>query len=58
MKNYIQDYYPEKMSYDVLRAAVNAAWLEIGQVKFKELIESMRHRCMAVMDANGMHTEF
>ena len=45
MKNYLQDYYPENMSYDQLRAAVKDAWEKVGSFEFEALINSMRERC-------------
>ena len=38
MKNYLQDHYPETMSYDRLREAVKDAWEKVGQHEFEELI--------------------
>jgi ketohexokinase/beta-glucosidase len=58
MKNYLQDNYPEKMSYDNLRAAVKDAWEKVGEFEFRELIEQMRDRCQAVIDANGRFTKY
>jgi len=37
MKNYLQDNFPEHMSYDRLRSAVKEAWEVIGQFEFREL---------------------
>jgi transposase len=58
MKDYIQDKFPEKLSYDQLRNAVREAWDTITVRQLGELIDSMRERCQAVIDANGMHTKF
>jgi hypothetical protein len=58
MKNYLQDHFPENMSYDRLRIAVKEAWENVGQFEFKELIESMPARCQAVIDANGLFTKY
>jgi len=58
MKDYIELYYPEKMSYDALRAAVIEAWHQIGEDLLKDLIKSMPERCAAVIAANGMHIPF
>jgi len=41
MKNYLQDNFPENMSYDRLRDAVKEAWDNIGQHEFRELIGTM-----------------
>ena len=58
MKDYIELHYPEKMSYDTLRAAVIEAWDQIGEDLLRELIQSMPTRCAAVIAANGMHIPF
>jgi transposase len=58
MKNYLQDEYPENMTYNALRLAVNDAWNRIGSDTFNELIESMHDRCQAVIDAEGRHTKY
>ncbi len=58
MKDYLQAHFPEKMSYDRLRAAVQEAWESIPIEKFNELIDSMGARCQAVIDAEGGHTKF
>ena len=58
MKDYIQEHFGEKMSYDALRAAVREAWEAVPQSYLTELIGSMRERCQAVIKANGMHTKY
>jgi len=58
MKNYIQDKYPEVMSYEALRVAVNDAWEQIGVIELEELIMSMPERCQAVIDAEGRFTKY
>lgn len=58
MKNYIQDNYPENLSYDKLRAAVKDAWEKVGEFEFRALIESMPARCQAVIDADGLFTKY
>ena len=58
MKNYLQDNFPENMSYDRLRDAVKEAWGTVGQHEFRELIESMPARCQAVIEANGLFTKY
>ncbi|KAF5612832.1 transposable element TCB2 transposase [Fusarium subglutinans] len=39
-----------------IRQVVRATWNSIPQENMKALIESMPHRCQAVIDANGMYT--
>ncbi len=58
MKNYLQDNYPEDMGYDQLRAAVNDAWNKVGQFEFETLINEMKERCQAVIDAEGRFTKW
>jgi len=58
MKNYLQDNFPEVMSYDVLRGAVKEAWENVGQSEFEALIQSMPACCQAVIDANGLFTKY
>ena len=58
MKNYLQDHYPENMGYDQLRAAVKDAWDKVGSFEFQELINSMKARCQAVIDAEGRSTKY
>lgn len=58
MKNYLQDNFPENMTYDRLRVAVKTAWGNVGEHEFPELIESMQARCQAVIDANGLFTRY
>ena len=58
MKNYLQDNYPEDMSYDRLRAAVKDAWGKVGRYELEELINSMKERCQAVIDADGLSTRY
>ena len=58
MKNYLQDNYPENMSYDRLRDAVKDAWEKVGRFEFETLIKSMTARCQAVIDANGLFTQY
>ncbi len=58
MKDWIQDNYPEKLSYDGLRSAVAAAWEQISSEFLSDLLDSMQARCEAVIRANGMHTEY
>ena len=57
MKDYIAQHYPQNdMSYDKLREVVQEAWDAISEETLAELIATMKHRCQAVIDANGMHT--
>jgi transposase len=58
MKNYLQDNYPENMSYDRLREAVNDAWNKVGEARLRELIGDMEDRCKAVINANGKFTKY
>lgn len=58
MKNYIQENYLEKMSYDQLRIAVTKAWEVVGAVELMELIKSMGERCQAVIEAEGRFTKY
>ena len=58
MRNYLQDNYPENISYDRLRSAVKEAWEQVGQHEFEELIQSMKARCQAVIDADGLFTKY
>jgi hypothetical protein len=58
MKDYIQEHFPEKMSYDRLRAAVKEAWEAVPDEYLNELLDSMPACCEAVIKANGMYTRF
>ena len=58
IKNYLQDHYPETMSYDVLRAAVEDAWDKVSQFEFEALINSIKERCEAVIKAEGRYTKY
>ena len=58
MKNYIQDHFPENMLYDRLRAAVKEAWAMVGEYEFRDLINSMKDRCQAVINADGLFTKY
>jgi len=51
MKNYLQDNFPEVMSYDVLRGVMKEAWENVGRSEFEALIPAS---CQAVIDANGL----
>lgn len=58
MKNYLQDNYPENMSYERLRAAVKEAWEKVGRFELEELIKSMPARCQAVINVGGLFTKY
>jgi transposase len=44
IKNYIQENFSEKMSYDKLREAVKEAWEKVSDFDLNELIEQMQER--------------
>ena len=58
MKDYLQDNFPERMTYPQLRAAVQEAWDSITVDQLNELIDGMHDRCQAVIDAHGMHIPY
>ena len=58
MKAYIENNFPEHMSYDQLRNAVQEAWDAISVDQLNWLIDSMRQRCQDCIDAQGMHTKW
>jgi len=58
MKDYIENVFPEQMTYPQLRAAVQEAWDSITVDQLKELIDSMHDRCQAVIDADGKQTPY
>ncbi len=58
IKDTLQARYPDKMTYDQLRAAVKEVWDEIPDDEVRALIRTMRQRCEAVIEANGLHTRF
>jgi hypothetical protein len=46
MKQWIQQHYPEKMSYDRLRKAIREAWEKaIAEEYLNELLDTMQKRC-------------
>jgi len=46
-------------NYKRLRAAVTRAWDTIADAEIRDLIRStVRERCQAVIDANGLYTAF
>ncbi len=58
MKNYLQDNFPENMSYDQLWSTVKEAQNKVGRSIFEELIHSMPDRYQAVIVANGLFTKY
>jgi len=46
------------MLYDRLRTAVKDAWEKVGRFELEELINSMKERCQAVIDADGLFTKY
>jgi len=58
IKDCIEKKFPEKMSYDKLRAAVKEAWDAVPEEYLMELLDSMDDRCEAVKLADGMHTKY
>ena len=46
------------MSYDRLRVAVKEAWEKVGEAELEALINSMKERCQAVIDARGYFTKY
>ena len=41
-----------------LRRALVREWNQIPQAFFRNLVESMRHRCLACIASNGGHTHY
>ena len=58
MKDYIALHYPEKLSYDQLRGAINEAWESITPEYLGSLISEMPSRYEAVIAAQGMYTKY
>ena len=58
MKDWIDDHHTEKMRYDQLRAAVKVAWEAVPEAFLNDLIEQMPQRCEAVINANGIQTQY
>lgn len=46
------------MSYNRLRAVVKDAWEKVGRFELEELINSIKDRCQAVIDANSLFTKY
>lgn len=59
MKDYIEWKYgcDGELPYDILYEAVREAWEQISVRELNELINSIRDRCQAVIDARGGHTK-
>src|SRR5438034_11764130 len=53
MKDYLENMFPEQMTFSQLRVAVQEAWDSITVNQLNELIDSMHDRCQAVIDADG-----
>ena len=58
IKNYLQNNYPELMSYDHLRESVKDAWEKVGEQEFRFLIGSMPERCLVPEKAEGKFTKY
>ena len=58
LKDYVEEHFAEKLSYDALRTAVREAWNAVSADFFKELLASMQVRLDALIKANGMHIPF
>jgi hypothetical protein len=61
VKDYLQEWYPSEkgsLSYAKLRQAVQEAWDSISSEQLSDLIDTMRQRCIDVLDARGMHTKW
>ena len=59
MKDWIQDRWEDELrTYNELRAAIQAVWEAIEESYLEELLSTMQARCQAVIDANGMHTQW
>ncbi len=60
MKDWIQEHYDhiDKLFYDNLRKAVRKAWDAVTPKQLNELINSMRARCQAVIDADEKQIHF
>ena len=61
--NWIKDYIKNRfgdvqLSYNNLRAAVKEEWEAITIEQLNSLIDSMRERCEAVIDAQGGYIKF
>ncbi len=48
---------PVPANIQQLRTAIEEEWTSIPQATIKNLINSMRRRCVALREANGGHTD-
>jgi transposase len=53
MKDYIEQRFPRKMSYNKLRLAIREAWEAVDQKSLDELLDTMPQRCKDCLDADG-----
>ena len=60
IKDYIEDKWglEENSSYDKLRKYVKEAWEDLPDSYLAELLASMKVRCQAAIDVNGMYTKW
>ena len=58
MKDYIQEHFPEELTYDQLREAVKEAWDAVDPIWLCSLVESLPEHMDAVIAANGMHIPY
>ena len=62
MKDYIESCYPnlscgKQRSYEELRRILREAWDHISPEMLRGLMDSIKDRCQAVINANGGHTK-
>jgi len=58
MKDYIAANFPEKMTYNQLRAAVYEVWESITPEFLHDLLDEMHKRCEAVIAVQGGYTRY
>ena len=59
IKDQIQQYYPyDSISYNQLRKTVSKAWEAVPDSFLLELLRSIKARCQAIINANGIHTKY
>ena len=58
MKDFIQNFFPERMNSDELGVAVTEAWEAVPAGRIVSLVCEMPESCQAVRDANGGHVRF
>jgi len=58
MKDWLEIYTPEKLSYDALRLKLKEAWEQVDEDFLLRLIESMPARIQRVIEAQGGHTRY